>query len=328
MSDINEKDVEDGVSEFEDEAGVSNDTELPATAETSTATDDNTSEGEDTLSLIRDAVTEKEDPTEASSAEGEEDGQETGEDDPNEQDDENYSDVPFNKHPRFQKLLAERKTFQADAQRYQNVQTFLDEQGLGAEETAELLTLGGLMKRNPAEAWQRMKPTIQKLLVAAGEVLPEDLQSRVQNGEMSRDAAMDVSRSRMRVQSTERNQTWEQQRAQSRQQQDRAAAITTAVSTWEQDRRTKDPNFDAKMPALQKEIAWLHTTEGKPNTPEGVKAQLKKAYDAVAAAAPAPAAPSQRRQPIAPVRGGQVAGNARTEPTSTLDIIRAARNRA
>ncbi|MEC5291584.1 MULTISPECIES: hypothetical protein [unclassified Aurantimonas] len=327
MSNIVEQDVEDGVSEIEDGAGVSNDTELPATADTSTATDDNTSEGEETLSLIRDAVTEKETPAEASSAESEEAGQETGEDATSEQDNENYSDVPFNKHPRFREVLGKLKTAETDAQRYQNVQTFLDEQGLGAEETAELLTIGGMMKRDPAKAWERIKPTIQKLLVAAGEILPEDLQQRVQNGEMSRDAAMDVSRSRMQVQSTERNQSFEQQRAQSRQQQERANTITSTVTSWEQDRRTKDPNFDAKMPALQKEIAWLHATEGRPDTPEGVKAQLKKAYDAVSPA-PAQTAPPARRQAVTPVRGGQVAGNTRPEPQSTLDIIRAARNRA
>jgi hypothetical protein len=65
-------------------------------------------------------------------------------------------------------------------------------------------------------------------------------------------------------------------------------------------------------------------TEGRPNTPEGVKAQLEKAYKAVNATF-RPPAPVPQRRPVAPVTGGQVAGNQRPEAMSTLDIVKANR---
>lgn len=321
-----EIDLDDGISDMKDEAGAPVGAEQPAAADSSNATDANETEETSVLSIVRDAVGEKKEETPAaSSATGEEDA---STDDPAAgPDDENYSDVPFHKHPRFQSLLTERNTFKQDATRYRNVQTFLDEQGLGAEETAELLEIGGLMKRNPAEAWARMKPQIQQLLISAGEFLPDDLRQRVQAGELTQDAAIEVSRSRAKVQSIEHSRSFEQQRIERQQEAEKIEAVKSAANSWAADRALKDPNFDAKMPALQREIAWRQSQEGRPNTPDGVRKQLKECYDAVNATFQPPA-PVVQKAPVTPVRGGRVAGDVRPEPKSVLDIVRAQRQSA
>ena len=326
----------DGVEDMLDDAGATAEAgaELPATAESSPATDVSKTPDQDTVSLIRDAVAKKPEAgaDAASSADGVEEGQEkegSDEDGEQEPDNEDYSDVPFNKHPRFQQLLGRVKTAETDAQRYRNVEGFLQQQGLGPDETVELLTIGGLMKHNPAEAWKRIKPKIQQLLVAAGELLPDDLKQRVQNGDLPHDAALEISRSRQQAASLQATQQFQQDQQRRQQETSLQESVRTAAETWETDRRLKDPNFEAKVPALLREVAYLQQTEGKPNTPEGVRAQLKKAYDSLPSlpTSAAPAAP-RSRQAVAPVRGGQVAGNTRPAPESTLDIIRAARQRA
>lgn len=315
----------DDMATITDETGVSKEAEQPVVADSSTAKDvSNTVDDEDSLSVVRDVVDKSRTPeTAASSATGEEAGQEPDDQTPKKElDDEDYSDVPFNKHPRFQRVLGELKTAKVDAERYRNVQSYIDSQGLSAEEAANGLVTMGLMKTNPAEAWRQLKPVVQKLLIAAGEVLPDDLKTRVQNGEMSQEAAVEVSRSRAHVQSVETKRTFDQQRATSQQQNDARTAVLNAATSWEADRRQRDPNFEVKMPALQKEIAWLQATEGKPADPAGVQAQLKKAYEAVNAALPAPTPTPQPRPAIRPVTGGQVNGNARPAPKNTLDIIK------
>ena len=325
MSDIQDQGLEDETSEIQDGVGASTDAESPAIADSSDAIDDSKPE-ENVLSIVRDVTgAKKDEPAAASSATGEEAGEKPGEEEQPGPDDENYSDVPFNKHPRFQKLLSERNAFKTDADRYQNVQNFLDQQGLDAQETADLLIAGGLMKSNPVEAWKRIKPTIQNLLVAAGEAMPDDLRQRVQAGELTREAAIEISRAKAEAQSSQRQMSFGEQQAVRRQQQEQINAVMTAASGWEADRRVKDPNFEAKLPALRKEIVWLQSQEGVPTTPQGVQVQMKKAYDAVNAAIPAVKPSLARRQPVAPIRGGQVAGNARPEPNSILDIIRANR---
>ena len=116
----------------------------------------------DLLSVARDAIDKSRTQDQAASpAESEVDGQTTGEEPPKEQDNENYSDVPFNKHPRFQQLLRQANTYKQDATRYQNVQNFLDTNGLSAEEAADGMLIMGLMKTDPVEAWKRLKPRVQ-----------------------------------------------------------------------------------------------------------------------------------------------------------------------
>lgn len=296
--------------------------EAPDDAVSSPATGE---DGSDMLSVVRDVVNDKRtEPEAASPAEGEEET--AGEADDTgkaKADDEEYSDVPFHKHPRFQQLLRKSKAYKVDAERYQNVQNFIDQHGLTAEEAADGLVIFGLMKTNPAEAWKRAKPAIQKLLVAAGEVLPDDLRDRVQKGEMSQEAALEVSRSRASLQSAQATRSFEEQRAAQRVQQEAVQSLQTAAETWEADRRRKDPNFDAKLEPLMDKVYALQRQEGIPKTPEGVRDQLNRAYKGLVAAAPKPA--TSQPKPVTPIRGGQVAGNQAPEPKGYLDIVRANR---
>jgi len=312
----------------QDGADASKEAEQSANADSSAATDASKTEGDETLSVVRDVVDGKtQKPAAASSADGAEDGQQPGAKapkEPKEPDNENYTDVPFNKHPRFQEVLGKLKTAETDAQRYRNVETFIDEQGLSGDEAASLLRIGGLIKTNPAEAWKQMQPVVQNVLIAAGELLPDDLKQMVTEGKMTPEAALEVSRSRAAVKSTEARTQFDQKRSESRQQTDRHNAIQGAVSSWQSERKGRDPNFEAKMPALQREIAWLQAREGRPDTPEGVRAQLQKAYDAVSAAYSPPANPRQKKPAIRPITGGQAAsGNARPEINDTLDAVNA-----
>lgn len=291
-------------------------------AKSSTAT------GEEDKSLrdvVRDVVSKRE--PESATASPTEDEEAGSDSDPGakKQDDDTYSDVPFNKHPRFQQLLRDRNAFKTDAARYQNVQSFLDQNGLTADEAGNMLVIGALAKTNPAEAWKQVKPWVEKILIAAGEVLPDDLKARVQTGELSHEAAMEISRSKAQTNSFLAEKTFREQQEERRQNQERVTSIENAASTWEQDRRLKDPNFDAKIEPLMKEVAFLQVKEGRPNTPDGVKDQLKRAYAAVNSTfAPRPA-PTPVRKPVRPVVGGQVAGIQQPAVMSTLDIVRANR---
>jgi hypothetical protein len=305
-----------------DEADASKEAEQSASAQSSGAGDVSETAEEGTLSIVRDVVSKSEEaPVAAASSANEAEGQETDAQQPTEPDNENFSDVPFNKHPRFQQVLGKLKAAETDAQRYRNVETFIGEQGLSGDEAAELLQIGGLIKTNPVEAWKRVLPTIQQLAIAAGEVLPEDLRQRVQAGEVSREVAMDLSRQRAANQSLTARQEWERKSSEERQVVELQQQIGSTVNSWESERRARDPNFEAKLPAIEREVAWLQSKHGKPRTPEGVREQLQQAYTAVSASFAAPAAPTPKPATKRPVTGGQVNGNVRPEPTSTLDII-------
>lgn len=302
--------------------------EQAAPAESSTATDETEV---DTLSIVRDVVGDtKEEPAEAaSSAEGEE-AEGTVEGENTAEPAEDYSDVPFHKHPRFQQLIREKKSLEGPAQEYAKITAYMEANALTAEEAANGVTIMGLAKLNPTEAFKQVAPWFKQLAIAAGEILPDDLAAQVQSGELTKEAAFRISRLQAGQKALEVRQTYEATRGQQQQQSATVQAVRNAAETWESDRQLKDPHFAAKLPRIQEKIAFLHATGQRPNTPEGVTAQLKMVYEAVNREIGAQAAARTRQQPkkppITPVRGGQVAGNARPETpsgtTTTLDVIK------
>lgn len=303
----------------------------PADGEGSSASQAQTDEG--LLGVVRDAApAKKPDAAAASPANGAETGDKPGEGAPKQPDNENYSDVPFNKHPRFRQLLSERNANKGDAERYRQVDTFIRDNGMTATEAADLLTVGAMAKTNPAKAWELARPWVENLLKAAGEVLSPELQQAVQEGRMTTEAAYEVSRSRASVASMEASRTFEGQRREQQTRDEASRSITTAAEDWETDRRAKDPAYDTKLEQIHREIAWRHHNGDIPKTPAEVKAQLDDAYKAVNAALKPPATPPANpgRQPPArtaktPVTGGSVAGgNAKAAPRSMLEVVQQA----
>lgn len=291
-------------------------------AESSAATDDT----DGAFSVVRDVVGDRGDEPEAaaSSAEGEdqsEDSEDPGDGAP-EQDDENYTDVPFHKHPRFQQLLRQRNEAVDDATRYRNVENFLETSGLSGEDAAEGLQVLALARIDPVAAWERMKPFVQHLVQAAGVVMPDDLRQRVESGELSREAAREIAGARAQVASQEARGEHSARIAERRQHEQAQQAVVKAAQSWEDDRRIKDPNFATKVEPLQREVAFLQRSEGVPRDPAGVKDQLDRAYRTINARFVAPGPRTRQRTSAKPVNGGQVAGNsAHHTPRNTLDII-------
>ena len=306
-----------------DDAGGSKEPEQPAAADPSTAKDvSNLVPDDDPYSIVKDVVAKRK--PAASSAEVEVQPAPRADRQPaKEPDNEAFTDVPFHKHPRFQEVLHQRNAFKVDAERYNNVQNFLDTQGLSAEEAADMLVIGGLMKVNPVEAWKRMQPTLKKLLVAAGEVLSDDLAQMVSGGKMSQEAALEVSRARAATKAVEFQRSFDQQQADRNTQKTARGMRVDAAQSWENDRRRRDPNFDAKLPDIMKEVVWLQSQEGVPETPQLVQDQLRRAYETVNKTRPAAARAPARRPAMTPVNGGQVSGEARPQPRNTMEIIQA-----
>lgn len=282
-------------------------------------------EPKDLLSVVRDVIKPEEAASSADGEKAEEPAPEgTAEAEAKEPDDTDYSDVPFHKHPRFQQLLAKSKEFEADAGRYRSVETFLRTNHLSADEAADGLNIMALAKTDPAKALEQIKPFVQKLLIAAGEVLPEDLRGQVQSGAMPADAAREVSRSRALLAQREelaRRQELDRQAEQHAQQ---GQALHSAATDWLRDRDQKDPAFQSKYPLMEREVAFLQRTEGRPNTPEGVRDQLKRAYDAVNQQARV-VVPSAPKPAVRPITGGAAPSNQAPQPKTMLDAIRAAR---
>lgn len=289
---------------------------------------------EDTLSIVQEVVdAEGEDEAAGSSPDG---GEEQTAADTEELSDEDIANLPFGKHPRFQQVLGQVKEakaqvealtakateFETDATRYRQVETFLQNNSLTDDEAAGGLEVLALAKTDPAKAWEQIKPWVTQLATAAGAMVPPDLQKRVQEGALTPEAARELAMANAKSASAEAQNKAAAERAHRQQQQQAQQLIVSTVGSWEQERRLRDPNFEAKQNALQREIAFLQMQEGRPADAVAVKQQLDKAYAAVNSTFAAPATPKPApKRAIKPVTGGQSAGKAPAGEASTMSII-------
>ncbi|WP_277023072.1 MULTISPECIES: hypothetical protein [Paracoccus] len=280
-------------------------------------------EPKDMLSVVRDVIGKTEEPAPSATEPAEETvAAGDAEPEPKETDDTNYSDVPFNKHPRFQQLLRQKKEFEADAQQHRIVQDFMKQNDLDPEEAADGLQIMALMKKDPTKALEALKPHIQRLLEATGETLPQDLRAKVQAGELPLDAAKEVSRARATLQHQQETQRQAEQRRQEDERVQQGRALRDTAISWANDRNTRDPAFQSKEPLMRREIAFLQREEGIPNTPEGVRDQLNRAYASVNQQARVVAPAAAPRPAVRPVTGGTAPGTPAAEPASMLDAIK------
>lgn len=307
-----------------DEAGASQEAELPAGTDSSTVAD--VSKTEDASSevpdIVRDVLDKRKTDSAASSASPEATDQtETTTPTRREPDNENYSDAPFHKHPRFQHVLRERNTYREGAQRYENVERFLRDNGLVADEAAELLQIGALIKTNPVAAWERMRPTVEKLLVAAGQVLPPELQDAVNTGQIAREHALRISQTDARLNAIQAEQTFRQQQAARQAEDDRQRGVIDAVNAWESDRTLKDPWFADKLPEIQAEVRLLQQGGWRPNDAAGAKMQLDRAYATVNGRQRPNAQRAQQKPAVRMINGGNAAGNVPAERPEGMDLV-------
>lgn len=240
-----------------------------------------------------------------------------------------FSKLPFNKHPRFRELVKEKNTYkaqmaeyEADAKQYRDIQSFMQNNGLTAEEVAESLSILAQVKTgDPAKAYELMLQRTQALAVVAGKQLPTDLEEKVEQGYIDRETAQDLHQQRV---SAERKAQLAQSQLAQRSVQDQRSqvnAIASAVSAWEQATKSSDPDFDLKAELVKDRVRAYVASNGMPRTAEAALKLSKDSYDAVTQTL------LRVRGDKAPMRttvGGKTNGSAAPEPKNLLDVIRRA----
>lgn len=243
--------------------------------------------------------------------------------------DDDFSDVPFNKHPRFRELVKEKNTYKAklaeyepDAQQYREIQSFMQKAQLSAEEVAEGLMLMAEMKSgDPLKAYESLSKKVESLALASGKKLPAELEQRIEQGYVDRETAEGMYQQQLAAQ---RQAAQAQQALEQRTRQDATAqvqAIAGAVATWESATRANDPDFDLKADFVKDRVRSHMAANGMPKTADEALQISKDAYDAVTQTLQRARGPKPAMRPAV---GGKVNGSAAPEPKNLLDVIRRA----
>lgn len=163
-------------------------------------------------------------------------------------------DRELSKHPRFREVLAERDGYQKDAEQFREITRYMDEQGLSHDEVADAIELSALLRNDPAAAREVVQKIAEALDGTLGNVLSDDLKAKVDSGEMTEEAALEVSRARAKTTRSERRVetvTAAQQRTQDEAaMRERNTGILKAVGTWEAEQLKLDPDFAQIKPLI------------------------------------------------------------------------------
>jgi hypothetical protein len=230
---------------------------------------------------------------------------------------------------RIEKLLAQRNDARSEADalkpdvaKWQQMDGYLKRHDLAPEDVNLLLGVGAALRRGDFQAFRDgVMPYLELCNQHLGLSLPPDLQDQVDTGEISQDAAKELSVARLtnaRLQGQQQARTQAAQAAEQEAQQVRTAqVVTNAVMSWEADVKARDPDYAKKAQAVLRVSQALIAEHGRPTTAEAAVALANHAYEEAtrmfAAAMPAPV--PTRPQPS----GARAVSSARAEPTTLME---------
>lgn len=243
------------------------------------------------------------------------------------------ADVPFHNHPRWKQLKAERDTFKEDAESYQGIQNFMQTNGLNGEEVAEGYEIMALLKRGDRDsltkALEWFEPRTAFLREQIGAVIPDDIQARVESGELDETTAAELAQARATARLAERADEERTKR------EGEAEAATTAqttavnmakaVQSWEDQTKAADPDYAKKAElviTMSRSIIQERGGKGPATEREAVelaKAAYDRVNDTFALLIPKP-------KPVVPTPAGTSAATPRPVATSLRGAIEAALN--
>ena len=216
---------------------------------------------------------------------------------------------------------------QPAAQQYEQLQSFLSTHELDARSAANALRVAALVQGalngrvDPADALAEVAQVAGQLRVLVGDSLPADVQQRLNEGVIDDAAAKEIAR--LRAQRTTQARRAELDGAASTTQAVQATAglLVSAVQTWEQAVRARDPDYPRKAKLVETTARALRLERYGNTLPPNVEAATaiaQEAYELVTkefkAALPAP---TEVRSPLngaAPSRS-----TVRAAPTTSLE---------
>jgi len=284
---------------------------------------------ESLLSVVQDALPEEEQVEEVSQEEAEEEGIEVQSEKPSEvqaeDESEDYSNVPFNKHPRFQKLITEKnelkelsKKYQNDSEQYKKITDFIQANNLSAKDAVEGFKIMSALRNNPEEGYKMLQFHLNNVGNLTGKNLPKDIQEKVDDGFLDEDAAKELSQARASLHRERAMRQQTQQRFTNASQSANETQMADAVKSWGEQTLANDPDFSLKQDEFNDRISAIVAEHGTPKSPEEVVEIANSAYATINERFKS-RQPS--KQPMKSSTKGKLGGVPIAEPTNMRDIV-------
>lgn len=230
---------------------------------------------------------------------------------------------PFHNHPRFKQVTKERKEAleqlelaKKDQEEYQKITGFLSKNNLSADEAAQGFQIMALMKSNPGEALKALEPYMSQLQTATGQVLPDDIREKVEQGYMDEDIGKDLSVAKAENERLKKQLESFGQQQQAEAQKQNFNSLANAVTEWETKTAQTDPDYKLIENEVNDRVRVMVMEKGQPQTNEQAISIAEEAYKEVKGRHG-----SRSKNPIKATQGGKLGGTPMPEPKSLTDVI-------
>lgn len=165
--------------------------------------------------------------------------------------------LPFHNHPRWKELIAEKndlksqvEDLQVSSQFGRVIHDYMEQTGLSDDNLTELLQIGAGALTDPQSVIPRVEKFLNDLKAATGDTLPDDLQDKVNQGYITEEDALEMSRlraSQNRFQAQQRQSQDTAADQERRRATDQVSRSVNAANTWAQQRQKDDAGFAARQ---------------------------------------------------------------------------------
>jgi len=245
---------------------------------------------------------------------------------------EDYKDVPFNKHPRFRSLVSEKnelketvgklqsdsEKLQNDSEQYAKITNFIEKNNLSAKDSVEGFKIMAAIRNNPDHAYKMLAHHLGNMSKVTGRSIPEDIQSKVDDGFLDEDAAKELSQTRAKLARVQNQRKVDHAKTEKQHSAQQSNMLTGALQTWGENTLAKDVDFSLKQEEFNDRVVALVNERGQPQTQADVLGLVEDAYATVnerfKARQPQPSA-------MKTATGGKLSGTPVAEPVSLRDAI-------
>ena len=232
---------------------------------------------------------------------------------------------------RIEKLLSQKtdlegqlEALRGPASEYEKIDQYLRTNAISQEAAGEALEIAGLLQADPFKALELLTPIVRDLAVRTGRILPNDLQTQVREGALTRQHAVELAHARAQTGHLQETQLRQQQQFRAETQRRGVADMQSAVGEWERQIAAADPDYGRKQALVKRgitaELSARQRTGKLPQTREEAVELAKQVYSEVNETV---SSFTPKKPEVRPLEGG-TSGQAQRKPKSPIEAARLA----
>jgi pyruvate-formate lyase len=169
---------------------------------------------------------------------------------------------------------------QPELQQHRQLQGYLSQHNLASDDVNALLAVGAALRAGDHKSFlDGVAPYVMAAQEALGLRIARDLQTQVDDGTVSEEAAREMTRTRHRAMQAEQRLQEQTTIATTEATNRNVMAIRHGVEQWESNIRTRDPDYPHKANAVRRFSQALLQERGTPQTTDQAVALVQAAYD-------------------------------------------------